>query len=231
MSDRGVIKQAFLRTIPVMMGYLVLGIAFGLLLQRAGYHWLWALGISLFVFAGSMQFVLVGLLTQGASLMTAAVTTLMVNSRHIFYGLSFIERFKAMGRRGLYMVFALTDETYAVLCSLEDTGPPREDQKRLMWWIAVLNQCYWVAGSVAGALLGSRIVFDITGIDFAMTALFTVIFVEQWLASNSHVPAAIGMFCSIVSLVWLGPDRFLLPALVAAVTLLMVFRASLEERL
>ncbi|MDD2297072.1 MAG: AzlC family ABC transporter permease, partial [Sphaerochaetaceae bacterium] len=192
MSSRAIIKQALLRTIPVMMGYLVLGIAFGLLLQKAGYHWVWALGISLFVFAGSMQFVLVGLLVQQAPLTTVAVTTLLVNSRHLFYGLSFIERFKKMGKRGLYMIFALTDETYALLCAAGEVGST-EDRDNLAWWMALLNQSYWVIGSTLGALLGSYITFNITGIEFAMTALFTVIVVEQWLNSKNHLPSILGL--------------------------------------
>lgn len=228
-ADTRIVKQAFLRTIPVMMGYLVLGVAFGLLLQKAGYHWVWALGISLFVFAGSMQFVLVGLLSQNASLTTVAVTTLLVNSRHLFYGLSFIERFKAMGKRGLYMVFSLTDETYALLCAVGDVGTV-EDRDRLSWWMALLDQSYWVTGSVVGAVLGSHITLDITGIDFAMTALFTVIFVEQWIAAKTRLQAIIGMACAIVSLVLLGSDRFLLPALVATVAMLLAARNLVEVR-
>ena len=209
------------------MGYVVLGIAFGLLLQRAGYHWLWALAISVCVYAGSMQFLLVGLLTQGADLTTVAITTLVVNSRHLFYGLSFIEKFKAMGKRGLYMIFSLTDETYALLCSVPDSGTPHENQD-LMFLMSSLDQFYWVFGSIVGALLGNLITFDTTGIDFAMTALFTVLFVEQWLASKNHVPAVLGLVCAIGSLLLFGPDGFLLPALCACVTLLMLGRRPLE---
>jgi 4-azaleucine resistance transporter AzlC len=221
-------KQAFLRTVPVMMGYLVLGIAFGLLLHQAGYHWLWALGISCIVFAGSLQFVLVGLLAQEASLVAVAVTTLLVNSRHLFYGLSFIEQFRNMGKRGFYMMFSLTDETYALLCATSGVGS-QEEQNARSFWIAVFDQCYWVTGSVAGAVLGSLISFNITGIEFAMTALFTVIFVEQWLTVKHHLPAIIGIVCAVVSLIFIGPDNFLLPALIATVTLLLLGRPLIEE--
>jgi 4-azaleucine resistance transporter AzlC len=228
MPKKHIVKQAFLRTIPVMMGYLVLGIAFGLLLQHAGYHWLWALGISISVFAGSMQFVLVGLLVQQAPLTTVAITTLLVNSRHLFYGLSFIERFKHMGTRGLYMIFSLTDETYALLCATGDVGS-KEEQDALSFWIAFLDQCYWVTGSVIGAILGTLSSFSIVGIDFAMTSLFTVIFIEQWLSTSNHVPAIIGGLCAILSLIIFGPENFLLPALLVAVMVLSVFRKKLEE--
>lgn len=228
MPKKHIVKQAFLRTIPVMMGYLVLGIAFGLLLQHAGYHWLWALGISISVFAGSMQFVLVGLLVQQAPLTAVAITTLLVNSRHLFYGLSFIERFKHMGTRGLYMIFSLTDETYALLCATGDVGS-KEEQDALSFWIAFLDQCYWVTGSVIGAILGTLSSFSIVGIDFAMTSLFTVIFIEQWLSTSNHVPAIIGGLCAILSLIIFGPENFLLPALLVAVMVLSVFRKKLEE--
>ena len=210
------------------MGYVFLGTAFGLLLQRAGYHWLWALGISVFVYAGSLQFVLVGLLTQGVSLLTVGITTLVVNSRHIFYGLSFIESFKKMGKWGIYMVFSLTDETYALLCGTPFTGSARENM-RLKLYISALNQSYWVFGSLMGAFLGDFITFDITGIDFAMTALFTVIVVEQWFSSKNHIPALVGLVCAVVSLLIFGPEQFLLPALTACVTLLMVLTRPMES--
>jgi 4-azaleucine resistance transporter AzlC len=224
---QGIFKQAVLRSLPVMMGYVFLGTAFGLLLQRAGYHWLWALGISVFVYAGSLQFVLVGLLTQGASLLTVGITTLVVNSRHIFYGLSFIESFKKMGKWGTYMIFSLTDETYALLCGTPFTGSSQEN-KRLKLYISALDQSYWVFGSLMGALVGDLITFDITGIDFAMTALFTVIVVEQWLSTKNHIPALVGFICAVIALLIFGPDQFLLPALITCVTLLMVFKQPLQ---
>jgi 4-azaleucine resistance transporter AzlC len=175
-----------------------------------------------------MQFVLVGLLVQQAPLTTVAITTLLVNSRHLFYGLSFIERFKHMGTRGLYMIFSLTDETYALLCATGDVGS-KEEQDALSFWIAFLDQCYWVTGSVIGAILGTLSSFSIVGIDFAMTSLFTVIFIEQWLSTSNHVPAIIGGLCAILSLIIFGPENFLLPALLVAVMVLSVFRKKLEE--
>ena len=223
MSRRPILKEAFLLTIPVMMGYLVLGVAFGLLLQNGGYHWLWATLASLVIYAGSMQFVLVGLLTQQAPLVTVAVTTLLVNSRHLFYGLSFIERFKAMGRRGRYMIFSLTDETYALLCSVGE-----DSSDRLIWVIALLNQAYWVVGSTMGALVGSYITINLEGIEFAMTALFTTILVEQLLERKNRIPAIIGFVCAATALLWLGPSQFLLPALIVTVVILLLLRSRLE---
>ncbi|MGI6439228.1 MAG: AzlC family ABC transporter permease [Sphaerochaetaceae bacterium] len=225
---RHILKRSLLLTIPVMMGYVVLGIAFGLLLHSIGYNWVWALGISVFVFAGSMQFVLVGLLAQQAPLVSVALTTVLVNSRHLFYGLSFIERFKAMGKRGLYMIFALTDETYALLCSVGEGGP-KEEGDALYFSIALLHQIYWVTGSVVGSLLGSIIRFNITGIEFAMSALFSVIVVEQWLEAKNHLAPLIAAATASVMLLVVGPEQFLLPTLIVTVILLFVLRSKLEE--
>lgn len=216
------------QTVPVLCGYLFLGIAFGLLLQQAGYAWPWALLISGIVYAGSMQFVLVGMLGGGfASLLSVALTTLSVNSRHLFYGLSFLDTFRQMGKARPYMIFSLTDETYSLLCGV--AIPPQLDARRVRLWMSALDHSYWVAGSVAGAALGSVIPFDLTGIDFAMTALFVVIFVDQWRTAQSHLPAGIGLAFGLIWLVVLGPDRFLLPALVCTVLALMVCRGCLES--
>jgi 4-azaleucine resistance transporter AzlC len=228
-ASRGqALRYAFVQTVPVLFGYVFLGLAFGLLLQRAGYSFLWALLISTIVYAGSMQFVLISVLAGGIGLLPVALLTLSINSRHIFYGLSFLQKFRAMGRAFPYMIFSLTDETYSLLCSVR--VPEALDQKRVLFWIALLNQCYWVAGSVAGALGGQLIKLDATGIDFAMTALFTVIFVEQWLANRSHLPAIIGAGSGLICLVIFGADRFILPALLLAVALLLLIRPILARK-
>ena len=223
------LRYAFRQTVPVLCGYLFLGLAFGLLLQQAGYGWPWAVLTSVIVYAGSMQFVLVGLLGGGfASLLSVALTTLSVNSRHLFYGLSFLETFRKMGRAKPYMIFSLTDETYSLLCSLQ---PPKElDADRVRLYIALLDHAYWVAGSAAGAILGSVLPFDLTGIDFAMTALFVVIFVDQWRGAKSRLPAVAELGFGLLWLVVLGPDRFLLPALVCTVLVLLLCRGTLQPQ-
>lgn len=205
------VRFAFTQTIPVMLGYLFLGIAFGLMMQDAGYSFWWAFFSSVCIYAGSMQFVLVTLLTSGASLLYAAIMTLFINGRHLFYGLSFIEKFRGMGKRYPYMVFSLTDETYSVLCSLK--VPERLDEKRVSLLISLLDHLYWVIGSVLGGMVGQFIKFDTTGIDFSMTALFVVIVLNQWLDSKEHRPALIGAVLGILCLLLFGPDKFLLPAL------------------
>lgn len=223
------LKFAVKQTIPVFCGYIFLGIAFGLLLQKAGFSFIWAFLISLIVYAGSMQFVLVGLLSGGASLATVAVMTLMINSRHIFYGLSFIEKFKKMGRRYWYMIFSLTDETYSVLCSVK--VPSEMDEKRVLFLIALLDHIYWITGSVIGALIGEKIPFNSQGIDFAMTALFIVIFLEQWKESKTHIPALTGILISVLFLKLMGPASFLMPALIMIVLILLMGKSRIIREL
>lgn len=217
-----VIQFAFKQSMPVLFGYLFAGMAFGLLLQKAGYHFLWALFISIIVYAGSMQFILVTILSSVVSLPSVIITTLAVNSRHIFYGLSFIEKFKSMGRKRWYMIFSLTDETYTLLCS--QRSHKGIDEKKLYFLIALFDHCYWITGCVLGALIGSIIKFDTTGAEFAMTALFIVTFVEQWIQVKKHTAALVGLGCGIVTLMLFGADNFILPALIGVVVLLLLLQ-------
>lgn len=220
---------AFAKSLPVMFGYLFLGSAFGVMLQHAGYNFIWAFFISLTVFAGSGQFLLVSLLSGGASLAMTAAMTLLINSRHMFYGLSFLERFKKAGKKYPYMIFSLTDETYSVLCSVK---PEKDiDEGKAMFLIALLNHLYWIAGGVLGALLGQFLPIDFTGIDFSMTALFVVLFIEQWLDFKSHIPAVTGLFVSFIFLLLLGPDNFILPSLLVTVTILMACKNLVQKKM
>ncbi len=220
------IRYAFIKTIPVFLGFEFLGIAFGLLLQESGYSLWWALLASTIIYAGSIQFVMISFLSGGTSLLTVAVMTLLINSRHAFYGLTFVEKFRKM-KTFPYMVFSLTDETYSLLCSTKI--PPELDEKKTMFLIAFFNQCYWVSGSFLGAALGEILPFDMTGIDFAMTALFVTIFVEQWIEAKSHLPAIIGLISSVICLLIFGGSSFILPSLIITVTLLTALRKNLEQ--
>lgn len=225
---RGTLRFAFKKSIPVLFGYIFLGLAFGLLLQQAGYNWVWALFISLFVYSGSMQFVLVSLLSAGSSLITAAIMTLVINFRYIFYGISFIGKFNDMGRRYPYMVFSLTDETYSLLCSLK--YPKGIDEKQASFYISLFHHIYWVLGCVIGALVGQMVSLDFTGIDFSMTALFVVIFIEQWESYKCHIPAVIGLISSILFLILVGPGHFIIPSLIVSVLLLMLFKPAISKK-
>lgn len=222
-------KYAALRTFPVLCGYLFLGLAFGLLLQEGGYDLRWALLISACVYAGSMQFVMLGFLGTNISLLSVALMTLSVNCRHIFYGLSMLSTYRGMGRAFPYMVFSLTDETYSLQISPEPI-PAEVDEKRARFLISLLDQLYWVLGSVLGAALGQLLPFDLTGIDFAMTALFVVIFVDQWRGAQTHLPAIVGAACAAVSLALFGTDAFLLPALCVSCALLLVLQTPIAQK-
>lgn len=217
------VRFAFTQSIPVMLGYIFLGIAFGLMLHDAGYGFWWAFLTSVVIYAGSMQFVLVTLLTGGASLIYAAVMTLFINGRHLFYGLSFIEKFRGMGKAYPYMIFSLTDETYSVLCGLK--VPEGLNERRVSFLIALFDHLYWITGSVLGGMIGEVLLFDTTGIDFSMTALFVVIVLNQWLESKEHRPALIGALIGFICLLIFGANQFLLPALsITALILLGVRR-------
>ena len=210
------LKTAFLDTLPVMAGYLVLGMGFGVLLESKGFGVLWAFCMSLFIYAGSMQYLAVSMLSPGVSLVSAAVTTLMVNARHLFYGVSMVDKYKNTGKRKPYLIFALTDETYSLVCD----GEHSDDYYLL---VSLFNHFYWVAGSVLGSLIGSFLSFNTNGIDFALTALFLTVFTEQWLSQKRHRYAVIGVSASVVCLILFGAENFLIPSMaLIAVTLLIL---------
>ena len=223
------ISYAFPRTLPVMFGYLFLGIAFGIVLEEAGYNFIWAFFISLFVYAGSMQFAMVPLLAGSVSVVTMALTTLFVNFRHVFYGLSFIESFKKIKQQP-YMIFSLTDETYSVLCGCK-TLDPEEKNRNAWFWIALMDHSYWITGSVLGGLLGEFLPVDFTGIDFSMTALFVVILVEQILSNKkvNWIVALFGLACAAICLFVFGTEKFLLPSLISTVFLVFLFSRIKKE--
>lgn len=212
-------------SIPVLGGYIVLGMGFGVVLQSNGYGLPWALAMSLFIYAGSLQFVGIGLLTGGVSILTAALTSLMVNARHLFYGISMIDKYKGAGAGKPYMIFALTDETYSIVCN-----PPvymnKKEYLTYSLFVSLLNQFYWVSGCVLGSVLGNFIPFDTTGIDFALTALFITVFVQQWIDKKDHRPAIIGVVASVISLLIFGRDNFLIPAMLAITAALCLMGAK-----
>lgn len=215
-------RYAFARSLPVMAGYLVLGLGFGVLLQTKGYGAGWALAMSVLVYAGSMQYVAVDLLAGGASLIATALMTLTVNARHLFYGLSMVERYRDAGPAKPYLIFALTDETYSLVCSGD--VPAGVDRRRYFFLVSLFDQLYWVAGSLTGALVGGLLPFDTTGIDFSMTALFLVVMTEQWRAARDHTAALVGLGVSLACLAVFGADNFLIPAMVGITLALTLLR-------
>lgn len=225
--NRTTIKHAFIASIPVMAGYIVLGTGFGILLSAKGYSYWWAILMSITIYAGSMQYVGVNLLASGASVLSTALMTLMVNARHLFYGISMIESYRDMGWRKWYAVFGLTDETYSLVC-VNQKLPDGVNRKSFNFLLTLMNQCYWVLGSFLGALLGSAISFDSTGVDFSMTALFVSIFIDQWEKTRNHLPAILGLMVSLICLVFFGVDRFLIPTMIGITTGLFLLRNKLE---
>ena len=230
--DRKALAAAFPVTVPVLMGYLAIGMAFGFMLQAIGYNFIWAFFMSLTIYAGSGQYLGVSLLASAAALGTVALMTLLINFRHLVYGLSMLEKFRGMGWRKFYMIFSLTDETYALLSSAQ--APVGVNPKNFYFAIALLDQSYWIIGSVIGAVAGEILPISTEGIDFAMTALFVVIAVDQWKAYRKHLPALIGGAVTIVCLLILGQifgqQQMLIVSLAVIVALMLALRDRLEEK-
>jgi 4-azaleucine resistance transporter AzlC len=223
MKKSEAIKKAFIRSVPVMAGYIVLGMGFGILLRNAGYGVLWAFAMSAFIYAGSMQYIGINLISGGASVITTVLTTIMVNARHLFYSISMIDKYKNAGKYKPYMIFALTDETYSLRC--ED----KETDNGYRFFVSLFNHSYWVIGSVLGSLLGAVLPFSTAGIEFSMTALFIASFTEQWITTKDHVPALTGLLCTLVCLALLGADNFLIPSMLL-ITLVLTLIKGREGR-
>lgn len=220
------LKDAFPYTIPIMLGYLLMGMAFGILLEKSGFGVIYAFFMSVFIYAGSMQFVAVGLLASHVDLWAVLIISLVVNARQIFYGIAMLEKFSIMGKKLPYMIHSLTDETFALL-NLKK--PKKETSPSLfMFFISLLNHIYWITGSVIGSLIAEKLKFNTLGIDFIMTAIFIVIFIEQWKNLPNHIPAIIGILSSIVCLIIFGANNFLLPSLILITLILSILKNRLE---
>ena len=222
-------KQVFLDTVPVLTGYLFLGIGFGILLaEQTGKGPLWAALMAIFVFAGSGQYLAVELLRDSSDLVGAAVAIFLVNARHIFYGISLIDAYKNAGLKKLYLIFGLTDETYSLVTQKQ----PPEGMARHIYCLLVtgLNHIYWIVGCVLGNLAGSYIPISFQGVEFVLTALFVTLFVDQWLGAKNHLPALIGVGCTAVCLAVIGKDYFLIPSMVLIAGLLIAAKFIRRKR-
>ncbi len=220
------VRDAFVRSLPVMAGYIVLGIGFGILLHAQGYGTLWAFSMSLFIYAGSMQYVGVSLIAGSVSILTCAMTTVMVNARHLFYSISMVDRYKDAGAKKPYLIFSLTDETYSLLCNWDI--PEGDDPYTFSLLVSLFDQCYWITGSVIGAAIGGLLPFSTEGIEFSMTALFISTMVEQWLTSDNHVPALTGLISTLLCLMLFGADNFLIPSMLVITVVLTLARGRVE---
>lgn len=218
-----IISRAFKDTLPVFTGYIVLGLGFGILLSSKGYNFLWALVMCLLIYSGTMQFVAIDLFVSSVSLPAVALTSLLVSARHVFYGITMLERYKNIHwLKKFYIIFALTDETYSLVCKADD--------ENYFFWVSLFDHSYWILGSVTGAILGQVLPFDSRGIDFSLTALFVTICVEQWLGTKNHFPAIIGLVASVLSLLIFGAENFLIPAMVLITAGLFFMKVLIERR-
>lgn len=222
------IRTTFLDTVPVMTGYVFLGFGFGIVMYQRGYGPIWSIAMSLLIYAGSMQYVAVGLLTGGAGLLTTALTTVVVNARHLFYGISMVDAYKDAGKKKPYMIFALTDETYSLVS--RNQIPEGISRHSYCFLVSLFDHSYWVGGTALGALAGNLLPINFEGIEFVLTALFVTIFVEQWLSTENHLPAITGTAATTLCLLLFGRDVFLIPSMVLiAGSLIMMQRRTHNE--
>lgn len=204
-------RAALPYTIPICIGFLFLGISYGFFMHSKGFSFLYPVLMSLFIFAGSMEFVTVNLLLTAFNPLSAFLLALMVNARHLFYGISMLDKYKNTGLKKPYLIYGMCDESFSINCTV--TPPADVDKGWFMLFVTLLNQIYWVAGAALGSLLGSVISFDTTGIEFVMTSLFVVMFINQWEETDNHRSALTGVFCSMVCLFLFGAQHFIIPAM------------------
>ncbi len=217
-------KAALPHTIPICIGFLFVGTSYGLLMNSMGFGFILPVLMSLFIFAGSMQFVAVNLLLSAFDPLQTFLLTLLVNARHLFYGLSLLDKYKNTGFKKIYLIFGLCDETFSVTCSA--TAADGIDKGWFMFFVTLLNHSYWIIGTAIGALIGYLISFDLQGIEFVMTALFAVIFINQWHEVKRHFPALCGLTCSLFCLLVFGPEQFMIPAMIAIIISLSLPKAK-----
>ena len=222
--NKKALKTVFLDTVPVMTGYLFLGVSFGILLGETGYGLPWAFCMALFMYAGSAQFLAVSLLANHASLLSSAIAIFLLNARHIFYGISLIDAYKGFGKKKPYMIFSLTDETYSLVT--QNQPPEGLTRQKYCFLVSVLDHCYWVIGCVLGSVAGNFIPISFEGIEFVLTALFVTLFVEQWLSNKSHRSAIIGVVSTVLCLLIFGKEIFLIPSMALIAILLTVTRKT-----
>ena len=224
---RDLIGRAFRASIPVMAGYIFIGIGFGIIMIEKGFGLIWVVAMCLLIYSGAMQFVAINLISGGASLLTAAMTSLMVSARHLFYAISMIDEYKQAGAKKAYLIYALTDETYSLVCKTD--LPEGMSKTTYCFCVSLFNQCYWVAGCIMGAVIGSQLTFSTEGIDFAMTALFVSTFTQQWMENKDKLSAVTGVAVSVICLIVFGPDKFLIPTMLG-ITLVLTVAEGVRKR-
>lgn len=222
------LKEAFPYTLPILAGFAFLGFAYGIYMHSLGFSAVYPIVMSMTIFAGSMEFVAGNLLLGAFDPVGALLLTLMVNARHLFYGISMLDKFRGVGRKKAYLIFGMCDESFSINCTAEI--PPEVDRGWFMFFVTLLNQCYWVLGAAMGGLLGGVITLNTRGIEFVMTALFAVIFLNQWMKEKNHTSSLIGLAASAVCLLIFGSSNFIIPAMITILVLLSALRKLLERK-
>lgn len=219
--------QAFPHTIPIFAGFWFLGMTYGIYMNISGFSFLYPLFMSLTIFGGSLEFVAVEMLLSAFAPVQTLIMSLMIQARHLFYGIAMLDKFKGTGFKKIYLIFGMCDESFSINCSVRI--PEGTDRGWFMFFVTLFNQIYWVTGAAFGGLLGSLISFDTDGLDFVMTAMFVVIFLEQWLKEKRHYTAIAGIAASVVCLLSFGPDSFMIPTMASILLLLTIFRKPIEK--
>ena len=219
-------RSAFPYTVPIMTGFIFLGIAYGIFMNSMGFGAMYPILMSLFIFAGSMEFVAVNLLLVSFNPLNALFLTLMVNARHLFYGISMLDTYKGIGKKKVYMIYGLCDESFAINNTVD--VPQNVDKGWFMFFVTLLNHSYWVIGSAIGGIFGAYVAFNTEGLEFVMTALFVVIFIEQWMKEKKHHSALAGLGLSTICLLIFGGNNFIIPAMLMILGTLTLLRKSMK---
>lgn len=222
------LKVAFPQTIPIFTGFWFLGMAYGIYMNASGFSFVYPLCMSLLIYGGSLEFVAVEMLLSPFAPLQTFIMALLIQARHLFYGLSMLDKFKGLGWEKYYLIFGMCDETFSINCSADI--PEDVDRGWFYFWVTLLNQFYWSAAATTGGIVGSLLKIDTSGISFVMTAMFVVIFLEQWLKEKEHSASLIGLTVSVLCLVVFGPDSFMVPTMVLIVGLLTLLRKPLEKK-
>lgn len=222
------LRAAFPHTLPIMAGFLFLGVSYGIMMNAKGFSFVYPMMMSIFIFAGSMEFLMANILLGAFNPLEAVILTLMINARHLFYGVSMLEKYKGTGLKKLYLIYGMCDESFSVNCSAEP--PPDVDRGKFMLFVTLLNHLYWITGATLGGIFGAFITFNTNGIDFVMTAMFTVILLEQILGGKKNIPSVlIGVFTSVLCLLVFKQSNFIIPSMIAIAVMLLVFKKPITS--
>ncbi|MCD8049625.1 MAG: AzlC family ABC transporter permease [Clostridia bacterium] len=220
-------KAAFPLTLPIFAGFWFLGITYGVTMTSNGFSFLYPLLMSITIFAGSMEFVAANMLLAAFDPLSAFVMTLMVNARHLFYGISMLDKYRGHGAKTIYLIYGMCDESFSINYTAKI--PPGCDSGQFMFFITLLNHLYWVTGAAIGGIFGSFVTFNTEGLDFVMVAMFAVIFMEQWLKEKNHTSSLSGIFLSLACLFLFGRDGFIIPSMLVILLSLTLLRGKLDE--